>query len=411
MQHASPASPKDLSTVKAPSERKRKRRRMLLWILGIVIAIRIALPYVLLHLINDRLERMPGYTGHVVDIDLALIRGAYRIETFNLDRVDSVAQDTTAFLAAGVIDLSVEWKALFHGSIVGELVIDRPEVYFTKDAVEPADVQEDTVALADLLDDLMPLQINRVEVNEGVLRFIDPGTTPRVDISMTAIELLALNLRNSYDSTEVLPSSVTMSAALYGGTFALNMRLNPLADDPTLDMDAKLNDVQLPQLNDFMQAYANVDVNKGTFGLYSEIATRDRAFTGYVKPIIKDLDVLGKEDKKDPFLRKFWEGLVGTVGDVLTNPREDQVATKVELKGSLDGPRANIFYAVIDLLRNAFIQALQPAIDHEVNIGTVNAADAEKQGFLKRLFNPSDEKKKEKEEKKEDKEKEKKSRK
>src|SRR5688572_15715649 len=89
--------------------RKKRRWRIILWVVGILLAIRIALPYVLLHLVNDRLAHMPGYAGHVEDIDLALIRGAYQIEQLRLDKVDSLTQDTSPFMAAGVIDLSVEW--------------------------------------------------------------------------------------------------------------------------------------------------------------------------------------------------------------------------------------------------------------------------------------------------------------
>lgn len=376
------AQPATLKAVK-----RHHRLRTWLWIIGALIAIRIALPYILLHVVNDRLEKMPGYYGHVDDLNLALIRGAYQLELFDLQRVDSVTQKRTPFLAADLIDLSVEWKALFKGSVVGELLIERPEVHFTKEAAEPEDVAKDTADFRALLKDLMPLQINRIEAHNGSVHYLDPTSSPKVDVQMDDLEVLALNLRNSYDSTDVLlPASIKADANIYGGTFNFNMKLNPLAEDPTLDMNAEFKALQLVKVNDFMQAYANVDVNKGTFGLYTEIATKDRKFQGYVKPIIKDLDVLGKEDKKDNIMRKIWEGLVGTVGDVLTNPSKDQVATKLEFSGNLDGPRANIFYAVIDLLRNAFIQALQPALDNEVSIATVAAQEMEKQGFFKKLF-------------------------
>lgn len=380
-----------------PPERRIRRRRIWLWVLVTIIAVRIALPYVLLHLLNDRLANMPGYYGHAEDLDLALIRGAYQIEAIHLDRVDSTSQERTPFIAAELIDLSVEWKALFHGAVVGELVVEHPQVNFTKDAAEPADLQKDTSDFRDLLHDLMPLKISRVEMHGGELHYLDPTSSPQVDVMMDAIEVLALNLRNSYDSTDVLPSSLTVDAQVYGGTFALRMRLDPLAEDPTLDMNAEIKDLQLVQLNAFMQAYANVDVNQGTFGMYSEIATKDRKFAGYVKPIIRDLDVLGKEDKEDPFLRKLWEGAVGTVGDVFTNHRKDQLATKVDFSGNLDGPRANTFYAVIDLVRNAFIQALQPAIDNEIDLQQVYEKQPENQGFFKRLFRKDADKKKEKE--------------
>lgn len=380
-------------TPSPPHTRKHRIRKTILIVVGVLLLIRIILPYVLLHVVNDRLAKVPGYYGHIDDLHLALIRGAYTIELFELQKVDTVDQKRTPFLAAEAIDLSVEWKALFSGSVVGELVISRPEIRFTKDAVEPAAVQEDTTSLKELLDDLMPLRVNRLELNDGTLRFQDPTTTPQVDIALEPFDLLALNLRNSYDSSNVLPATVTLDGGVYGGRIALHMRMDPLAEEPTFDMTTELEGMQLPLLNDFMQAYGKFDVNRGTFGLYSEVAAKQGGFAGYVKPLIKDLDVVGPEDRGDNVLRKLWEGTVGAVGVVFRNLPQDQVATKVEMKGRLDGPRTNVLYAVIDLVRNAFIQALQPSIDHEINLGSVEATEQEKEGFVKRLFKKEDERK------------------
>ncbi len=374
----------------SPPARRHRTRRILLYVVLALIAIRIALPFVLLHFLNKRLADIPNYYGQAEDLDLALIRGAYRIENVFLDRVDSTTQERTPFIGAESIDLSVEWKALFHGSLVGELVIERPLVNFTKDKVEPAQVQRDTSSLGDLLKDLMPLQINRVEAHRGEIHYIDPTSSPKVDVKMDAVELLALNLRNSYDSTVVLPASLRADANVYGGTFVLNMKLNPLERDPTFDLDVSMKDMQLPLFNDFFQAYANVDVNRGTFGLYAEIATKERQFAGYVKPIVHDLDVLGPEDKGDTFFRKLWEGIAGTAGAILTNPREDHVATKLEFTGRLDDPNVHSWYAIIDLIRNAFIRALQPTIDREISIVNVGRKSEQDQGFFQRLFKKDD---------------------
>lgn len=75
---------------------------------------------------------MDGYYGHIEDIDLAIIRGAYKIDSIYLNKVDSNTQKRTPFLAASFVDLSVEWKALFHGSVVGEMVFEKPVIRFTK---------------------------------------------------------------------------------------------------------------------------------------------------------------------------------------------------------------------------------------------------------------------------------------
>lgn len=385
--------------------RRKKRWRIVLLVVAALVVIRIILPYVLLHVANDRLQKTKGYYGHIADLDLAIIRGAYQLEGFYLDKQDTMTEKRTKFLRAGVIDLSVEWKALFHGAIVGELVIDTAEVRFTKEAAEPADLQKDTASFGDLLHDFMPLKINRLEVHNSAIRYKDPTSQPKVDVQLSDVELLATNLSNAMDSTVVLPSKVRATAGLYGGKLTFNMGINPLAEQPAFDMDLKLTTTDLKQLNDMLKAYGNFDVNKGTMSLYTEIATRKGEFTGYVKPVIKDLDVLGPEDRNNSFFHKLYEGIVGTAGAILTNPKKDQVATKVELKGKLSDVKTSTLYAVIELLRNAFIQAIVPAIDQDISINSVGEVEQkDDRGFFQKLFNPDDKKKEDakgKEEKKE----------
>ena len=359
---------------------------------------------------------MKGYRGHIEDVDIALIRGAYKIDSIYLHKVDTATDKETPFFAASVVDLSVEWKALFHGSIVGEMVFERPMLRFTKDKVEPKQVRNDSTGFKKLLDDFMPLKVNRVEINDGAIQYKDEFSKPKVDIALTHTYAQALNLRNSYDSAALLPASLTMRADLYEGKLSLNAKMNPLADDPTFDMNADLKHTNLVKLNEFFEAYAKVDVNKGDFGLYTEVAAKQGDFAGYVKPLIQDLDVLGKEDRKDNVFQKMWEGFVGTVGEVFQNQPKDQVATKIQFKGSLKNPDTDLWNAIYNVLENAFIQALQPSIDHEINIASVETKKEQKKTFLQKIFGKKDdqdrkkdkaEKKKEKEKKKKEKEKQK----
>lgn len=380
------------------------RKKKILWTLAIaavlLVAVRLALPYVVLHYLNKTLANMEGYYGKAQDIDIALIRGAYEIDSIYLNKVDSTTQKETPFFGASQIDLSVEWKALFHGSIVGELVFESPMMRFTKDKVEPDEVRNDSSSFKNLLDDFMPLQVNRVEINNGSIQYIDESSKPRVDIHLTNAYALAENLRNSYDSTVVLPASLRAHANIYEGELAINMKLNPLADEPTFDVNAELKNTNLVKLNDFFKAYAKVDVNKGRFGLYTEVAAKEGKFAGYVKPLIQDLDILGQEDRDDNVLRKAWEAIVGAAGEVFENQRKDQVATKVPFQGNLKNPDTNVWFALTRVLQNAFIQALQPSIDQEINIATVESQPDKKKTFLEKVFGKKDDKDKDKDKEK-----------
>lgn len=361
----------------------------------LVLLVRIILPYVVLHYANKTLSTLDGYYGHIDDIDLAIVRGAYQIDSIYLNKLDSATGKQVPFFAASVVDLSVEWKALFHGFIVGELVFQSPVLRFTRDKVEPKEVTKDSAMFGRLLDDFMPLQVNRFEINGGNVQYVDETSRPMVDVHLTDLHVLALNLRNSYDSSTLLPASVAAVGSLYDGTLSLNMKLNPLAKDPTFDLNAALRNTNLVLLNDFFQAYARVDVNKGTFGMYTEVAAKNGSFTGYVKPLIKDLDVVGKEDRDDNILQKLWEGIAGAAAEVFENQPRDQVATKIPFEGRLDNPETNTWTMVVNILQNAFIRAIQPSLDNEINITTVDSKKPEeKKNLIQRIFGKKEKKKK-----------------
>ncbi|MBA2423152.1 MAG: DUF748 domain-containing protein [Chitinophagales bacterium] len=394
-----------------PANKHAKRGRLLrilLIIVVVLIVIRLVLPYVVLHYANKTLANMKGYYGHIEDIDLALYRGAYKVKDIYLNKVDSTSGKESKFFDSKVIDLSLEWKALFHGSVVGDLLFENPHLRIIKERVEPKQLAEDTTDFKDLLDKFMPIKINRFEIRNGVLQYIDNTSSPNVDVSLKRTNVVATNLTNAFDSTEILPSSIAMDADIYEGAFKLNMKLNPLAERPTFDMNARLDNTNLVLLNDFLSAYAKVDVNKGTFGLYTEIASKQGKFIGYVKPVIKDLNVVGAEDRNDSFFHKLWEGVVGTVADILTNQPKDQFATKIPLEGDLSEPDAKIWTAIIEVLRNAFVQALFPAIDQEINLAAINKKEDKDKSTLEKIFDKDKPVEKDKKDDKKDKKQDKK---
>src|SRR5476649_18275 len=111
----------------------KKKYKILIGVVVFLIAIRLILPYAVLHYANKTLAEMDGYYGHTDDIDLSLYRGAYIIKNIYLNKVDSVSKAQTEFFKSRNIDLSIEWRALFHGSLVGKMFFDSPILIFTKD--------------------------------------------------------------------------------------------------------------------------------------------------------------------------------------------------------------------------------------------------------------------------------------
>ena len=358
-----------------------------------LIIIRLLLPSVILYYANKSLTKLDSYYGHIDDIGLSIYRGAYQINGMYLNKVDTVTQKQTDFFEVKSVDLSLQWKSLFHGKIVGKLYFDSPELIFTKDKTEMGTVKKDTGDFRTVLKNFMPLKVNRFVVNNGSIHYVDGTATPKVDIFLTDTHILAENLSNVVNKNQLLPSTVTASANVYEGTLSFNMKLDGLNKTPTFDLNADLKNTNLVKLNDFLRAYGNFDVDRGSFGLYTEFAAKDGKYVGYVKPIIKDLKVLGPKDKKDDILHLAWEALIGGVGVVFKNQGKDQVATKVPIQGNFKTSQTNIPETIWELLSNAFIQALVPNIDNQININSVDKAPVKKENLLQKIFSPKPKKK------------------
>jgi len=362
----------------------------------VLIIFRLLLPSILLNYCNKSLAKMHGYYGHVEDIDVALYRGAYQIKEMYISKEDSSTKKQTPFFSVKMLDLSLQWKSLFHGRLVGELIFNSPKLIFTKDKTEIKDVKKDTTSFKKVLKDFMPLKINRFEVNDGSIHYVDAGAKPAVDIYLQQAHILAQNLSNVENNKIALPSTLTANAAIYGGTLSLDMKMNLLSEKTMFDLKAEIKNVKLAMLNDFLKAYGGFDVNKGDFGLYTEFAAKDGKYIGYVKPFIKDLKVLGPQDSSDNILQKAWEVVVGGAGFVLKNQKKQQIATKVPIEGEFGKTTTGVWDAVWELLRNAFIQALMPGIDNQINLNSVNKIKPEKKSFLQKIFGGGNKDKKEK---------------
>ena len=357
-----------------------KTRKTLVIVLGslllLLIAIRIALPYILLKLVNKELQNIPGYTGHVEDIDVALIRGAYKIKEIKLEKTGG--KIPVPFFSAPLIDLSIQWESLFHGRIVGEIEVDQPVLNFVKGPTEATSQTKIDSSWTDVVKKLMPLKLNKFEIVEGQIHYRDFHSKPTFDIFTKEVHILAENLSNAEKNKELLPSTITASADVYGGRATASMKMDALAKTPTFDGNAKLEGLNLANLNNFIDAFAKFDIKSGEISIYTEAAAKNGRITGYTKPIIKHLKVVNWEKDKDKPLKIAYEAVVEAVAWVFKNHNKEQLATKVEFEGNIKKPNIDIWELIGQVLKNAFIQALYPSLENSVSIGSLSKGGNDK---------------------------------
>ena len=350
-----------------------RKRKIIFIVLGsfllVLIGLRIALPYILLRLVNKELTHIPGYTGHVDDLDVALFRGAYVIKHIKIEKTGG--KIPVPFFFADRVDLSLQWASLFHGRIVGEIEVDQPVLNFVKGPTEETSQTKIDKSWTVAVKKLMPLKLNKFEIVEGEIHYRDYYSKPKFDIYTKNVHILAENLSNAEKNNQVLPSTVVASADVYGGKATASMKMDALAKSPTFDGKATLVGLNLSNLNNFIDAFAKFDIKSGEISIYTEAAAKDGKIVGYTKPIIKNLKVLLPKVDKDKPLKVAYEAVVDVVAWIFKNHNKDQLATKVEFEGNIKKPDIDIWSLIGEVLKNAFIQALYPSLENSISLNSL----------------------------------------
>lgn len=349
-------------------------------ILGLFIAVivvgRLVAPIYILRYVNRTLDGLEGYDGHVGDIELSIWRGAYAIVDLRI--VKEGSDEPLPLLAMERADISLHWDALLDGSVVAEIELLEPKLNFVaerkkeskhEDATEKREAKkaaEGESTWQEQVKQLVPLSINRLAIQDGEIRYADPYSQPKVDMAIRKFSGHIDNLTNSQElsaTDDLVATASFRGEALNSGKLSLDGKVDPYQKQPTFQLDAKLEDLQIRELNDFLKAYVNVDAERGRLSVYTEVATENGRFKGYVKPLIRDLRILRWKEEDEGVVHKLWEGLVELGTEIFENDDKQQVATRIPFSGKLEKPEADVGTTVIYVLRNAFVRALQRGLE------------------------------------------------
>ena len=354
-----------------------RRQALPLWILLIIalllLLLHLALPQLVRNYLNDTLADMGDYRGQVADVDLAWWRGAYQIEGLVIEK--KAGGVPVPLLDAPLIDLAVSWRALWQDrAVVAEVEFVDPQLNFV-DSTKPG--QEQTgqgVDWRDRLEALLPITLNEVRIRNGRVSFRNFTSDPQVHVYADQVVGTFHNLTNSTDAEgRRVAEFVGEARFLEVAPMEANARFDPFTDWEDFELQLRVTDVPLVRLNDFSRAYGRFDFVEGSGDLVMEVEAEKSQLSGYIKPLLRNVEVfdweqdIEAEDKG--FLRGLWEAIVGGGQTLLKNQRKDQFATRVELSGTIRDRDVSPFQAFIAILRNAFVEAFtarfERALDEE----------------------------------------------
>ncbi len=206
------------------------------------------------------------------------------------------------------------------------------------------------------------LRVDKVNILKSTFGFVNRATDPEYRLFLADADIRLDNLSNQ--SKEGTAVGTLKGKFMGSGDTLVAVAFRPKAKSPDMDFKVQIHETKMPAMNGVLLAYGDFDVVDGLFSFYSELTLRDGQIRGYIKPMFRRMKVYDEEqDRAKSFGRRLRKILIGVGAWILESSARDEVATKVDISGTLDSPQFSTWEAVVGLLRNAFIQALLPGLD------------------------------------------------
>jgi hypothetical protein len=209
------------------------------------------------------------------------------------------------------------------------------------------------------------ISVGEFDITRSSFSFTDKTTNPNYRLFFSDADIALKNLSNHQRQGA---ADLTLRGK-FMGTGDTNVSGSFLASQhgPAFDLNVAIQNTDLPSMNDILRAYGRFDVAAGQFSVFSEIDIKDSDMSGYVKPMFANLEVYNyQKDKGTGVLHQAKELVIGGASHFFKNRSTQQVATKVDLKGKLTGPDISTWQAIVQVLHNAFIEAILPGFDRAV---------------------------------------------
>lgn len=329
-----------------------------------LIILRMQLPSIVKDYLNGKMADMGEYQGEIADVDIHLWRGAYSVDRLQITKKD---QPEVVFFKAQTIDTSVSWAALLAGKVVADVDLMNAEIHLVDD--ETDDKPEEKSTWRQTVQEIIPLQIDRLNIDNGEIHFHNFTSDPPVHLVFYQLNGEITNLSNADRSEGLQYANFDVQGRLLDNADAtLNGRLDPLGDFYNFELKLKITGIDLTKLNDVSEAYGNFNFKSGNGDFVMELQAEQAQLTGYAKPVLDNVEIFDlEEDLQEGVFSAAWQAIVGAFGTIFRNDPKDRIATEVEIRGNLDDPDVSAWEAFLAIVQNAFVEAFESDFGRESN--------------------------------------------
>jgi len=314
----------------------------------------------------------PRYRVTFEDASLQPTKLNYVLTGLKITR-QSAGGDQLPYVQIERVEGGVFWRELLHGHVVGRAEITAPRLNLIAAKQEEAQQLDPKIPdLAEKLEKLIPLKVDRIQVRDAAMLFTDKTNEEFPRVWVHDVDLTVENLATRAALARGEPTTVALSGTIQDtGAISVFLTADPLAKGLFFAGRASVTDFQLADLSKTMAAETGVKATEGTLDLFAEFDCRAGKVRGGVKPVLKNVEF---EKGKPGFVNQVKEWLADAAVDILTDEKEGRaaVATVVPIRGDLTNPDLQLWPAIVGVVRNAFVVGLTEGF------ANVTLPDAEK---------------------------------
>ncbi|MDB4987314.1 MAG: hypothetical protein JWN04_2492 [Myxococcaceae bacterium] len=297
----------------------------------LVIVARLAMPAIVKSVVNHKLETMPGgYQGSVEDVAVRILDGEIGLRNFRIVKKNGLVP--VRFMAVKELVLGTvrdSWR------LRTVLRFVEPNASFVQNDAE-AKKQWGPPHTLDHLQEQLPFQLLRVEIEDGQAHFRDFQTKPDIDAYATKLNIVWDKLVGCLPPGSSACRSNLEGRANVMKTGKLKLK-GTFERSPKVDfkLNAALDNLRAAELNPPLTKFAKIDVKKGTVDLDARYDRKGDSHDILLVPYLSDFEVAGSDDKKGTsFFREL--GVAAAAGFFERRKGEKAVSIKSRPGGDTD---------------------------------------------------------------------------
>lgn len=235
-----------------------------------------------------------------------------------------------------------------NGKWLGKVTIRSPKLTFSDSAENEREKPRGVYPLRKVVGQLIGVPLDEILITNGHLRFIDLKAKSQFTLEMNNISIHVSNLTSNPREDNELVARANGRSDVYGGKLRFSLNFNPTSSAPEFNVRAKLENLDLSYISEYLQIHGGHPIDKGLFSMLAEARGDEEVVSGLVKPLLQTTYMAS--NRRDQF--KFYKAL-----NPFTRP-----FPQISFHGNMEYAASSLWTAVAFTLRNAFFEALTPVI-------------------------------------------------